>query len=87
MFQPTSTPFTRTAFTGSDGPGGWTAARRAVVDEASGVCARCGTAGAETAVRGWGAADLVAAHTRCVVGLGPPAPTPTAAATRLLVAA
>ena len=28
---------------------------------------------ADTAVRGWDAAELVAAHTRCVVGLGPPA--------------
>jgi len=56
-----------------DVDGGWTSQRRAVVDEAAGVCARCGLAGADTAIRGWGAAELVAAHTRCVVGLGPPA--------------
>jgi hypothetical protein len=43
-----------------------------VIDEAAGVCTRCGIAGADTAVRGWDAAELVAAHTRCVVGLGPP---------------
>jgi hypothetical protein len=57
-----------------DVDGGWTCRRREVIDDAAGVCARCGTAGADTAVRGWGAAELVAAHTRCVVGLGPPAP-------------
>ena len=61
-----------------DTDGGWTAARRAVIDEAAGLCARCGRAGADTAIRGWGAMELVAAHTRCVVGLGPP-PTFTAA--------
>ena len=56
-----------------DDDGGWTFERRAVIDEAAGVCARCGFAGADTAIRGWGAAELVAAHPRCVVGLGPPA--------------
>ena len=56
-----------------DVDGGWTFRRRQVIDEAAGVCARCGIAGADTAVRGWDAAELVAAHTRCVVGLGPPA--------------
>ena len=56
----------------ADDDGGWTFRRREVVDEAAGVCARCGIAGADTAIRGWGAAELVAAHTRCVVGLGPP---------------
>jgi hypothetical protein len=61
-----------TAFS-PDVDGGWTFRRREVIDEAAGVCARCGIAGADTAVRGWGAAELVAAHTRCVVGLGPPA--------------
>ena len=54
-----------------DVDGGWTSRRREVVEEAAGVCARCGFAGADTAVRGWGATELVAAHTRCVVGLGP----------------
>ena len=63
-----------------DADGGWTAARRTVIDEASGVCARCGRAGADTAVRGWGAIELVAAHTRCVVGLGPPPTLPAALA-------
>jgi hypothetical protein len=64
-----------TAFTGDVDAvdGGWTLRRREVVEEAAGVCARCGFAGADTAIRGWGAAELVAAHTRCVVGLGPPA--------------
>ena len=56
-----------------DDDGGWTFERRAVILEAGGVCERCGFAGADTAIRGWGAAELVAAHTRCVVGLGPPA--------------
>lgn len=51
---------------------GWTVRRREVIDDAAGVCARCGMAGADTATHGWGNADLVAAHTRCVVGLGPP---------------
>jgi hypothetical protein len=51
---------------------GWTVRRREVINDAAGVCARCGMAGADTATDGWGSADLVAAHTRCVVGLGPP---------------
>lgn len=55
--------------------GGWTVRRREVIDDAAGLCARCGMAGADTATHGWGHADLVAAHTRCVVGLGPPAAT------------
>ena len=60
-----------------DGAGGWTARRLAVIGDAAGVCARCGTAGADTATPGWdvwdrAADELVAAHTRCVVGLGPP---------------
>jgi len=28
--------------------------------------------GADTATQGWFGEELVAAHTRCVVGLGPP---------------
>jgi hypothetical protein len=52
--------------------GGWTVQRLQVLHEASGICARCGLAGADTATRGWVGEDLVAAHTRCVVGLGPP---------------
>lgn len=61
---------------GTADDGGWTLQRRVVIDEAAGVCVRCGIAGADTAIRGWGAAELVAAHTRCVVGLGPPARVP-----------
>jgi hypothetical protein len=53
------------------GVGGWTAQRVAVVERAGGVCARCGAPGADTAFRGWDSAQLLAAHTRCVVGLGP----------------
>lgn len=52
--------------------GGWTVRRREIVDEAAGVCARCGLTGADTATRGWDVDELVAAHTSCVVGLGPP---------------
>ncbi len=66
MRQPWSTPLAH------DVDGGWTVRRRAVIDEAAGVCTRCGSAGADTAVRGWDVPELVAAHTRCVVGLGPP---------------
>jgi hypothetical protein len=55
-----------------DVEGGWTARRRQVVDEAAGRCARCGLPGADTATPGWDGPELVAAHTRCVVGLGPP---------------
>ena len=51
---------------------GWTVRRREVIDDAAGICARCGMTGADTATHGWDHADLVAAHTRCVVGLGPP---------------
>ena len=53
--------------------GGWTLRRRQVVDDAAGRCARCGMAGADTATPGWFGEELVAAHTRCAVGLGPPA--------------
>ena len=52
--------------------GGWTARRLQVVDDAEGRCARCGMPGADTATPGWFGEELVAAHTRCVVGLGPP---------------
>ena len=52
--------------------GGWTIRRREVINDAGGVCVRCGMAGADTATHGWYGEDLVAAHTRCVVGLGPP---------------
>jgi hypothetical protein len=51
--------------------GGWTVQRLEVINDAAGVCARCGLTGADTAVRGWIDDQLVAAHTRCVVGLGP----------------
>ena len=53
--------------------GGWTALRREVVERASGRCALCGELAADTAFRRWEADDLLAAHTGCVVGLGPPA--------------
>jgi hypothetical protein len=52
--------------------GGWTARRREVIDAALGICTRCGMPDADTATRGWADIRLVAAHTRCVVGLGPP---------------
>jgi len=54
--------------------GGWTVQRLAVINDAGGVCARCGLAGADTVIRGWVDEQLVAAHTRCVVGLGPAGP-------------
>ena len=54
--------------------GGWTAQRLEVINEAAGVCAHCGMTGADTVVRGWVDEQLVAAHTRCVVGLGPARP-------------
>jgi len=53
------------------GLGGWAAQRLAVVEQAGGVCACCGATGADTAFRNWDSAQLLAAHTRCVVGLGP----------------
>jgi hypothetical protein len=53
--------------------GGWTALRREVIERASGRCALCGRHAADTAFRSWEADDLLAAHTSCVVGLGPPA--------------
>ena len=56
---------------GDVGIGGWAAQRSAVVEQAGGICARCGRTGADTAFRAWDSADLLAAHTRCVVGLGP----------------
>ena len=59
--------------------GGWTALRREVIERASGRCALCGRHGADTAFRRWEADDLLAAHTSCVVGLGPPARLPHAA--------
>jgi hypothetical protein len=54
--------------------GGWTVLRLEVINDAAGVCARCGMDGADTVVRGWFDEQLVAAHTRCVVGLGPDRP-------------
>ena len=54
--------------------GGWTVQRLAVINDAGGVCARCGLAGADTVIRGWVDEQLVAAHTRCLVGLGPAGP-------------
>ena len=65
--------------------GGWTVRRLEVIDDAAGICARCGIAGADTATHGWNGEDLVAAHTRCVVGLGPP-PSMWAASRELLAA-
>jgi len=62
------TPMTRTAVVG-----GWNALRREVIEQASGRCALCGEPAADTAFRRWEADDLLAAHTSCVVGLGPPA--------------
>ena len=53
------------------GHGGWAARRLAVIQRASGVCARCGARGADTAFRSWDSGQLLAVHTRCVVGLGP----------------
>ena len=61
--------------------GGWTLQRLEVINDAAGVCARCGMTGADTVIRGWVDERLVAVHTRCVVGLGPPAgPGPDRAA-------
>ena len=70
----------RTAAIGPTNPlavtdqGGWTVQRLAVINDAGGVCARCGLTGADTVIRGWVDEQLVAAHTRCVVGLGPGRP-------------
>jgi hypothetical protein len=58
---------------GTAAVGGWTALRREVIERASGRCALCGEYRADTAFRSWEADDLLAAHTSCVVGLGPPA--------------
>ena len=55
-----------------DDEGGWTIRRLQVIDDAAGRCARCEMPGADTATTGWYGEELVAAHTRCVVGLGPP---------------
>jgi len=54
--------------------GGWTFLRLKVINEAAGVCARCGMDGADTVFRGWVDEQLVAAHTLCVIGLGPARP-------------
>ena len=51
---------------------GWTARRYEVIARDSGVCALCGRQAADTACHSQEVGDLVAAHTRCVVGLGPP---------------
>jgi Type II CAAX prenyl endopeptidase Rce1-like len=59
---------------------GWTVQRLEVINDAAGICARCGLTGSDTAVRGWAGDQLVAAHTRCVVGLGPPRPETNRAA-------
>jgi hypothetical protein len=64
----TSTTAARTAAVG-----GWAALRDEVIESASGRCALCRRHGADTAFRRWEADDLLAAHTSCVVGLGPPA--------------
>jgi len=52
---------------------GWTARRHEVIERDLGVCALCGQQAADTACHSQEVGDLVAAHTRCVVGLGPPA--------------
>jgi hypothetical protein len=51
---------------------GWTARRREVIERDAGVCALCGLQAADTASHSQEVGDLVAAHTRCLVGLGPP---------------
>ena len=51
--------------------GGWTVRRLRLINDAAGVCARCGMIGADTVTRGWLDEHAVAAHTRCVVGLDP----------------
>lgn len=63
---------TGTTLLARDDEGGWAVRRREVIEDAFGVCTRCGMPGADTATRGWVDETLVAAHTRCVVGLGPP---------------
>jgi hypothetical protein len=73
--KPVATPFIAVptpAYSVPHEEGGWTIQRLQVLHDASGICARCGMAGADTATRGWVEEHLVAAHTRCVVGLGPP---------------
>jgi hypothetical protein len=57
-------------------PAEWHARQHEAIDRASGVCARCGLPGADTAFRDWNGEDLLAAHTRCVLGLGPPPTRP-----------
>ena len=69
----TSTTTTTAATARAVAVGGWTALRREVIERASGRCALCGRHSADTAFRSWEADDLLAAHTSCVVGLGPPA--------------
>lgn len=59
-----------------DSDGGWTALRNEVITNASGLCSRCGKIGADTVIQGRVGGELVAAHTRCAVGLGPPADKP-----------
>ena len=54
------------------GSGASNARRHEVIDRAFGVCGLCGMRGADTAFRSWDPADLIAAHTRCIVGLGSP---------------
>jgi hypothetical protein len=51
--------------------GGWTVRRLRLINDAVGVCARCGMIGADIVTRGWLDDHAVAAHTRCVVGLDP----------------
>ena len=67
------TSTTATATARAVAVGGWTVLRREVIERASGRCALCGRHAADTAFRSWEADDLIAAHTSCVVGLGPPA--------------
>ena len=56
------------------GSGAWNDRRHEVIDRAFGVCGLCGRRGADTAFRSWDPGDLIAAHTRCIVGLGSPSP-------------
>ena len=67
------TSTTTTATARAVAVGGWTVLRREVIERASGRCALCGRHAADTAFRSWEDDDLIAAHTSCVVGLGPPA--------------
>jgi hypothetical protein len=70
--QPANTAPSPTRICPRSDPEAWHARKREVIDRASGVCARCGLSGADTAYRDWNGDDLLAVHTRCVLGLGSP---------------